>query len=62
MDDLFGVTELADKKIDTERGVSVDNNNNDDNNKNNIEHREHATKGENDSNDIKPTVSEVEHR
>lgn len=56
MDDLFGVTELADRKADAERGGSVDNSNN----KNSVEQHEHALE-QDPSNDIKPSVSEVEH-
>lgn len=57
MDDLFGVTELAERKLDAERGASVDNSDN----KNSVEHNEHQPK-QDQSTDTKSGVSEVERR
>lgn len=56
MDDLFGVTELADK-TDAERGDSVGTGDN----KNSVEQREHALEQGPSNDSIKPTISEIEH-
>ena len=57
MDDIFGVTEYAERKLDAERGLSVDQGDN----KSSVEQQQHQAK-QDESTDTKPAVSEVENK
>jgi hypothetical protein len=57
MDDLFGVTELIDRKLDAERGESVDHGDN----KNSTEQNKQQSEQIQPAN-AKPSISEVEHK